>query len=53
MFSSMSDETSNGYVVADVDANTISGGGVQDVYDDDDRAAENQFVTPWSASIAR
>lgn len=47
-----SDETSNGSVVADVDDNAISGGGVQDVYGED-RATEDQFVTPWSVSIAR
>jgi len=37
--------------VADVDGNS-SAGGPQDVYGED-RATEDQFVTPWSVSVAR
>lgn len=38
--------------VDDVDGNSISAGGPQDVYGED-RATEDQFVTPWSVSVAR
>ncbi|XP_047160799.1 NADP-dependent malic enzyme-like [Vigna umbellata] len=37
--------------VDDVDGNSISAGGPQDVYGED-RATEDQFVTPWSVSVA-
>ncbi|RDX69637.1 NADP-dependent malic enzyme, chloroplastic, partial [Mucuna pruriens] len=37
--------------VPDVDDNLISAGGPQDVYGED-KAMEDQFVTPWSASVA-
>lgn len=38
--------------VADVDGDSVSAGGPQDVYGED-RATEDQFVTPWSVSVAR
>lgn len=39
-------------VIADVDSKTTVGGGVQDVYGEDS-ATDEQFVTPWSVSVAR
>ncbi|KAJ1390925.1 hypothetical protein SESBI_37027 [Sesbania bispinosa] len=44
-------ETSNGSTVADIDDNLTSAGGVRDVYGED-RATEDQMVTPWSVSVA-
>jgi malate dehydrogenase (oxaloacetate-decarboxylating)(NADP+) len=44
--------TSNGSTVSDIDDNPTIGGGVRDVYGED-RATEDQFVTPWSVSVAR
>lgn len=38
-------------VVVDVDDNPTVGGGVHDVYGEDS-ATEDQFVTPWSVSVA-
>ncbi|XP_059456373.1 NADP-dependent malic enzyme [Corylus avellana] len=38
-------------VIADVDSKPMVGGGVQDVYGED-TATEDQFVTPWSVSVA-
>ncbi|XP_062154950.1 NADP-dependent malic enzyme [Alnus glutinosa] len=38
-------------VIADVDSKSVVGGGVQDVYGED-TATEDQFVTPWSVSVA-
>lgn len=39
-------------VIADVESKSVVGGGVQDVYGED-TATEDQFVTPWSVSVAR
>jgi malate dehydrogenase (oxaloacetate-decarboxylating)(NADP+) len=46
--------TSNGSssTVSDVDDNPTIAGGVRDVYGED-RATEDQFVTPWSVSVSR
>ncbi|KAJ1388740.1 hypothetical protein SESBI_38831 [Sesbania bispinosa] len=44
-------ETSNESTVADIDDNLTSAGGVRDVYGED-RATEDQMVTPWSVSVA-
>ena len=38
--------------VVEVDNKSTVGGGVQDVYGEDS-ATEDQFVTPWSISVAR
>lgn len=38
--------------VADIDDKPTIGGGVQDVYGED-RATEDQSVTPWNISVAR
>ena len=38
--------------VADADEEPVSAGGPQDVYGED-RATEDQFVTPWSVSVSR
>ncbi|KAK2421834.1 NADP-dependent malic enzyme [Trifolium repens] len=45
--------TSNGSssTVSDVDDNPTIAGGVRDVYGED-RATEDQFVTPWSVSVS-
>ncbi|WJX86248.1 NADP-dependent malic enzyme 4, chloroplastic [Trifolium repens] len=43
--------TSNDSTVSDIDDNPTIGGGVRDVYGED-RATEDQFVTPWSVSVA-
>ncbi|KAG2722851.1 hypothetical protein I3843_02G123900 [Carya illinoinensis] len=40
-----------GSVIDDVDSKPTIGGGVQDVYGED-AATEEQFVTPWSLSVA-
>ncbi|KAL2338029.1 hypothetical protein Fmac_012475 [Flemingia macrophylla] len=40
-----------GSMVADIDDNVTSGGGVRDVYGED-KASEDRFVTPWSVSVA-
>jgi len=47
-------ETSNvsSSMVADIDDNPTIAGGVRDVYGED-RATEDQFVTPWSVTVAR
>lgn len=47
-------ETSNvsSSTVADIDDNPTIAGGVRDVYGED-RATEDQFVTPWSVTVAR
>ncbi|RHN39140.1 putative malate dehydrogenase (oxaloacetate-decarboxylating) (NADP(+)) [Medicago truncatula] len=46
-------ETSNvsSSTVADIDDNPTIAGGVRDVYGED-RATEDQFVTPWSVTVA-
>ncbi|KAI4355587.1 hypothetical protein L6164_004345 [Bauhinia variegata] len=41
----------DGSAVLDVENNSTAGGGVQDAYVED-RATEDQFVTPWSVSVA-
>lgn len=41
-----------GSVIEDVDSKPTIGGGVRDVYGED-AATEEQFVTPWSLSVAR
>lgn len=45
-------EMREGSVIDDVDSKPTIGGGVQDVYGED-AATEEQFVTPWSLSVAR
>ncbi|KAJ7963071.1 Malic enzyme [Quillaja saponaria] len=44
-------EMKDGSSVVDVDNKPIAAGGVQDVYGED-RATEDQFVTPWTVSVA-
>ncbi|KAG2722852.1 hypothetical protein I3760_02G146300 [Carya illinoinensis] len=44
-------EMREGSVIDDVDSKPTIGGGVQDVYGED-AATEEQFVTPWSLSVA-
>ncbi|KAJ1394626.1 hypothetical protein SESBI_34002 [Sesbania bispinosa] len=44
-------EMKNETTVPDVDDNPISAGGPQDVYGED-RATEDQYVTPWHVSVA-
>ncbi|KAI4329205.1 hypothetical protein L6164_021495 [Bauhinia variegata] len=44
-------DVKDGSAVLDVNDNPTVGGGVQDAYGED-RATEDQFVTPWSLSVA-
>lgn len=45
-------EMRNGDTVLDLNDKNGVGGGVEDVYGED-RATEDQLVTPWSFSVAR
>lgn len=45
-------EMRDGVSVLEMDAKATVGGGVEDVYGED-RATEEQLVTPWTVSIAR
>ncbi|KAH1052152.1 hypothetical protein AAZX31_08G198800 [Glycine max] len=47
----MENETNGSSTVDDFDVNPIPSGGVRDVYGED-KATEDQFVTPWSISVA-
>ncbi|RDX61097.1 NADP-dependent malic enzyme, chloroplastic, partial [Mucuna pruriens] len=47
----MDKDINSNSTVVDVHDNPTSGGGVNDVYGED-RATEDQFVTPWSVSVA-
>lgn len=42
----------DGASVLDLDPKSTVGGGVEDVYGED-RATEDQLVTPWTYSVAR
>lgn len=42
----------DGASVLDMDPKTTVGGGVGDIYGED-RATEDQLVTPWTYSVAR
>ena len=44
--------SSSSTLIDDVDSKPTVAGGVQDVYGEDS-ATEDQFVTPWSVSVAR
>ncbi|XP_077209872.1 NADP-dependent malic enzyme isoform X1 [Tasmannia lanceolata] len=44
-------EVRDGASVLDVDGKSAVGGGVQDVYGED-QATEDQFVTPWAVTVA-
>ncbi|KAI9191931.1 hypothetical protein LWI28_015692 [Acer negundo] len=44
-------EMRDGASVLDIDPKSAVGGGVEDVYGED-RASEDQFVTPWTFSVA-
>jgi malate dehydrogenase (oxaloacetate-decarboxylating)(NADP+) len=48
----MREESSSSPLIDDVDSKPTVAGGVQDVYGEDS-ATEDQFVTPWSVSVAR
>jgi malate dehydrogenase (oxaloacetate-decarboxylating)(NADP+) len=45
-------EMRDGASVLDMDPKSTVGGGVEDVYGED-RATEDQLVTPWTISVAR
>lgn len=45
-------EMREGAPVIDSDSKSTVGGGVEDVYGEDS-ATEDQFITPWSVSVAR
>lgn len=45
-------EIGDGQSVLDLDPKSAVGGGVEDVYGED-RATEDQLVTPWTFSVAR
>uniref|UniRef100_A0A2N9GRZ4 Malic enzyme n=1 Tax=Fagus sylvatica TaxID=28930 RepID=A0A2N9GRZ4_FAGSY len=47
----MREESSSSPLIDDVDSKPTVAGGVQDVYGEDS-ATEDQFVTPWSVSVA-
>ena len=44
--------SSSSTLIDDVDSKPTVAGGVRDVYGEDS-ATEDQFVTPWSVSVAR
>lgn len=45
-------EIRDGACVLDMDPKSTVGGGVEDMYGED-RATEDQLVTPWTISVAR
>ena len=45
-------EMRDGWAAVEVEPNSTIGGGVEDVYGED-QATEDQPVTPWTVSVAR